>query len=365
MARRYWPNEDPIGRRITLGLPRPDNPWVTIIGIAKDLPHRAIDSLPQPDWYLSRPRGPQRNQILFLRTAGNPSDLAAPIRDLVAAIDRNQPVANIKTMSDVVAATLAARKFNMFLFALFAVVALLLATLGVYGVMAYSVAQRTHEVGIRMALGARPSDVLALVIRNGVMLTLTGVAIGLAIALALTRLMTTLLFGVTPTDSITFVASLPTSRHDVQRRSIRWWRSGTNRDLESFSRYQCNGGFTKMETLLKDIRYGVRGLLKRPAFTAIIVITLALGIGANTAIFSVVNAVLLRPLPFADARQLVMVFTKDSKAPRGWVTYPDLQDWQKQTQLFRHPSRDARPGTPLCPPGTRSAGGSDRTLCKP
>jgi putative ABC transport system permease protein len=207
MARRYWPNENPIGRRITLGLSRPDNPWATIVGIAKDLPHRAIDSLPQPDWYLSRPPGPQRNQILFVRTAGNPSDLAAPIRAIVASIDRNQPVANIKTLSDVVAATLAPRKFNMLLFALFAVLALLLATLGIYGVMAYSVAQRTHEVGIRMALGAQKSDVLGLIIKNGMMLTIMGVAIGLAIALALTRLMTTLLFGVAPTDLITFAAA--------------------------------------------------------------------------------------------------------------------------------------------------------------
>jgi putative ABC transport system permease protein len=207
MARRYWPNENQIGRRITLGLPRPDNPWATIIGIAKDLPHRAIDSLPQPDWYLSRPPGPQRNQILFVRTAGNPADLAAPIRAIVASIDRNQPVANIKTLSDVVAATLAPRKFNMLLFALFAVVALLLATLGIYGVMAYSVAQRTQEVGIRMALGAQKSDVLGLIIKNGMMLTLIGVAIGLAIALALTRLMTTLLFGVAPTDLTTFAAA--------------------------------------------------------------------------------------------------------------------------------------------------------------
>src|SRR5712691_246177 len=89
-----------------------------------------------------------------------------------------------------------------------------------------------------------------------------------------------------------------------------------------------------MDTVLKDIRYGVRGLLKRPGLTAIVVMTLTLGIGANTAIFSVVNAVLLRPLPFADAQQLVMVFTRDSKTLRTWVAYPDLQDWQKQSQLF-------------------------------
>lgn len=206
MARRYWPDENPLGKRITLGLPRPDNPWVTIIGIAKDLPHRAIDSQPEPDWYLSRPLGPQRNQILFVRTAGNPTDLAAPIRSVVASIDRNQPVANIKTLSEVVAQTVAPRKFSMMLFTLFAALAMLLAALGIYGVMAYSVAERTHEVGIRMALGARQSDVLGLIIRKGMTITLIGVALGLTIALALTRLLATLLFGVTPTDAITFAA---------------------------------------------------------------------------------------------------------------------------------------------------------------
>ena len=206
MAHRYWPNENPIGRRITVGLPRADNPWATIIGIAKDLPHRAIDSLPEPDWYLSRPPGPQHNQILFVRSAVNPSQLATPIRDVIAEIDRDQPVTNIKTMSDVVAGTVAPRKFNMVLFGLFAVIAMLLAALGIYGVMAYSVSQRTQEIGIRMALGAQKSDVVGLIIRNGVMLTLIGVAVGLALALALTRLMTTLLFGITPNDATTFAA---------------------------------------------------------------------------------------------------------------------------------------------------------------
>jgi putative ABC transport system permease protein len=206
MARRYWPNENPIGRRITLGLPRPDNPWVTIVGIAKDLPHRAIDSSPQPDWYLSRPLGPQRNQILLVRTSGNPSDLSAPIRRTVAGIDRNQPVANIEAMTDVVRDTVAPRKFNTLVLTLFSAIAMMLAALGIYGVMAYSVAQRTHEVGIRMALGAQKGDVLGLILRKGLMLTLTGVAIGLAVALVLTRLMTTLLFGIAPTDATTFVA---------------------------------------------------------------------------------------------------------------------------------------------------------------
>jgi putative ABC transport system permease protein len=206
MARRYWPNENPIGRRVTLGLPPPDNPWVTIVGIAKDLPHRAIDSKPEPDWFLSRPLGPQRNRILFVRTTGDAAALAAPIRGVVAEIDHNQPVAGVKTMSDVIAGTVSPRKFNMLLFTLFALLALLLAALGVYGVMAYAVAQRTHELGIRMALGAQRTDVLGLILKGGMMFTLSGVAIGLAGAFALTRLMSTLLFGVTPTDAATFVS---------------------------------------------------------------------------------------------------------------------------------------------------------------
>jgi putative ABC transport system permease protein len=124
----------------------------------------------------------------------------------VAGIDRDQPVANIETLTDVVRDTVAPRRFNTMVLTLFAGIAMILAALGIYGVIAYSVAQRTHEVGIRMALGAQKSDVLGLIVRQGVILTLIGVAIGLAIAVALTRLMTTLLFGVAPTDATTFVA---------------------------------------------------------------------------------------------------------------------------------------------------------------
>jgi putative ABC transport system permease protein len=205
MAHRYWPDENPIGKRITLGLPRRDNPWVTIIGIAKDVPRR-LDSLAGPDWYLSRPYAPQRNQILFVAADGNPAELAAQVRSVVAEIDPSQTIANFRTMNDVVADTIAPRKFNMSLLALFAGIALTLASLGIYGVMAYSVAQRTHEVGVRMALGAQKSDVLRLVIKNGMTLTLIGIGLGLVIAFWLTRLMTTLLFEVTATDATTFIA---------------------------------------------------------------------------------------------------------------------------------------------------------------
>jgi len=206
MARRFWPNENPIGRRITLGLPRPDNPWVTIVGIAKDLPHRAIDSPPEPDWYLSRALGPQRDRYLFVRTAGDPTNLAAVIRSQVSAIDREQPVTNIKAMRDVIAETIAPRKFNMLLFGLFAAIAVVLAAMGIYGVISYAVAERTQEIGIRVALGARAMDVMNLVLRGGLKLALIGIAIGLAGAFALTRLMKSVLFGVTPTDAVTFAS---------------------------------------------------------------------------------------------------------------------------------------------------------------
>ena len=204
MAHRYWPNENPIGQRLTVGLPRADNPWATIVGIAKDLPHREIGSRPAPDWYLSRRGGPQLNQILFVRTLADPAQLAAPIRQVVSGVDRHQPVANIKTMSDVVARTVAPRKFNMLLFVLFAVIAIVLAALGIYGVIAYTVAERTHELGVRMALGAQKADVIALVTETGLKLAVMGVVIGVVIALALTRLMTTMLYGITPNDTVTF-----------------------------------------------------------------------------------------------------------------------------------------------------------------
>jgi len=204
MARRFWPNENPIGRRITLGLPRSDNPWMTIVGIAKDLPHRAIDSHAEPDWYLSRAPGPQRNRYLFVRTIGDPINLATLIRSQVSAIDREQPVTDIKSMRDVIAETVAPRKFNMLLFGLFAVIAVALAAMGIYGVISHSVAERTQEIGVRVALGARRVDVMNLVLRGGLSLALIGLAIGLAGAFALTRLMKSLLFDVTSTDAATF-----------------------------------------------------------------------------------------------------------------------------------------------------------------
>ncbi|HSE17073.1 MAG TPA: ABC transporter permease [Pyrinomonadaceae bacterium] len=208
MAARYWPNEDPLGRRITLGLPRPDNPWITIVGVAKDVPHRAIGSKAEPDWYASRLLAPQRHRYVFVRSVLPASTLTAAIRNAVAAIDPQQPLTSVKTMQDVISTTTAPRRFNALLLGVFAAIALVLATLGIYSVISYSITLRTQEIGIRMALGANRPAILMMVLRKGIMLTLIGAVIGLAGAFALTRWMSTLLFGVTATDPATYVIVL-------------------------------------------------------------------------------------------------------------------------------------------------------------
>jgi putative ABC transport system permease protein len=205
MAARYWPNEDPVGRRITLGLPRPDNPFITIVGIARDVPHRAVDSKPEPDWYASRLVSPQRHRFLFVRSALPATTLTAAIRKEVAAIDPHQPISSVKTMDQVISTTTAPRRFNALLLGVFAAIALVLATLGIYSVISYSITLRTQEIGIRMALGANRPSILMMVLRKGLVLTLIGAVIGLTGAFALTRWMSSLLFGVSASDPATYV----------------------------------------------------------------------------------------------------------------------------------------------------------------
>jgi putative ABC transport system permease protein len=206
MARRYFPNEDPIGKRLTLGLHRPDDPWLTIVGIVKDIPHRGLESKAAPDWYLSYLGEPRRHGYLMARASGDPASLAAAIRGQISAIDKDQPVLAIKTLNEVIASTTAPRRFNTLLLAIFAAVALALAAVGIYSVISYSVTQRTQEVGVRMALGAQPGDVVRLILKQGLTLTLIGVAAGVLGAIAAARVMSGLLYGVTATDPATFAA---------------------------------------------------------------------------------------------------------------------------------------------------------------
>jgi putative ABC transport system permease protein len=200
MARRYFPNEEPLGKRIGRG---PDR-WREIVGVVKDVKHFGLDADTPPTMYFPMRQAPARAMNLIARTTGDPLNLAPSLRAQVWAGDHNLAIANLGTMKDLVSASVVQQRFILLLLGCFAALALLLATVGIYGVMSYAVTQRTHEIGIRMALGARMADVLKLIVRNGIMLTLIGVAIGLTLAFALTRLMTSLLFGVTPTDAMTF-----------------------------------------------------------------------------------------------------------------------------------------------------------------
>jgi putative ABC transport system permease protein len=205
MARRYFPGEEPIGKRINLGDPR-SSPWRTIIGVVKDVHDEGLDAAPYPQMYAPFAQAPRNAMTLVARTGGDPLSLAPNIRSELAAIDRDQPLTNLRTMEQVMSQSIARQRFNMTLIAIFSIIGLTLASVGIYGVMSYTVTQRTHEIGIRMALGAQKRDVLKLVVGQGMILALAGVGVGLAVAVGLTRVMSSLLFGVTATDPLTFGA---------------------------------------------------------------------------------------------------------------------------------------------------------------
>lgn len=203
-ARRFLPNEDPIDKRIKLGGRDSTRPWLSIVGIAGDVRDTALESNARPCVYIPYPQFPSSGMTLAVRAAFDPKLLISAIRDEVWAVDKEQPITDLKTMDQYVAESVSPRRFNAMLLAIFAGLALVLASVGIYGVMAYSVTQRTHEIGIRVALGAQSSHVIRLVVGRGMALVLSGVAIGLAGALALTRVMTSLLYGVSATDPLTF-----------------------------------------------------------------------------------------------------------------------------------------------------------------
>ncbi|MFL6333876.1 MAG: ABC transporter permease [Pyrinomonadaceae bacterium] len=203
MARSFFQGEGPVGKRVRTG---DKSPWVEIVGVVGDVRHRGLDVDTRPEMFFPHTQTPSRQMTLVVRSAGDPAALAGPLRERVRAIDRDQPVGNVKTMEEWVSESVASRRFTAALLGVFAAAAAALAALGLYGVVSYTVAQRTHEIGLRVALGARPRDVLRLVIGQGMALTLVGTAIGVAAALALTRLMASLLFGVGATDAGVFVA---------------------------------------------------------------------------------------------------------------------------------------------------------------
>ena len=205
LARRYWPNDDPIGKQIKSGFE--GGSWASIVGVVGDVKEQGLELPTHLEMYRPYEQVPRPSSlILMVRTEAEPTSLAAAIRKEVWSVDKNVPVANVQPLTQVISESLAARRSTMLLLAAFASLALLLGALGIYGVMSYAITQRTKEFGIRMALGAQTGDVLKLVVTNGMTLSLIGVGIGLGGAFALTRLMTSLLFGVTPTDGMTFAS---------------------------------------------------------------------------------------------------------------------------------------------------------------
>ena len=202
-ARKNFPGEDPLGKRVTIYM-KDDNVPTEIIGIVGDHKHMGLDSEIEPMSYWPHPEQAFPFMTFVIRTQGDPASIAPAARNVIQTLDGEQPLADVRTMESLLADSVARARFNTLLLSVFAVVALILAAVGIYGVMSYAVTQRMHEIGIRMALGAQTYNVLALVVNQGMMLTVVGVGVGLAASFALTRIIASLLYGVSATDTLTF-----------------------------------------------------------------------------------------------------------------------------------------------------------------
>ncbi|MGB7024075.1 MAG: FtsX-like permease family protein, partial [Candidatus Acidiferrales bacterium] len=205
MARQFWPNESPIGKRITM---KDWGPPLTgeIVGVAGDVKINRLDTAVGPAIYWPYSQFPVNFNAIVVRGDTDPLRLVSAVKSQIWSVDKNQPISKIATMEQVLSDSIAQRRLYLVLLGVFAGAALLLAAVGIYGVMSYSVSQRTHEIGIRLALGAAQSEILKLILGHGAKLALLGVATGILAATALTRLMSSLLFGVSPSDPATLAA---------------------------------------------------------------------------------------------------------------------------------------------------------------
>ena len=326
-ARRLENDGPAIGTRIHL--PARDG-FATVVGIVGHVRHYGLDGASGGQIYMSHRQFPWRWMHLVVRGQPGAGPLAAPLRAAVASLDPDVPVFDVKTMDDYMAQRSATRRFSTLLALVFAAAAVSLAALGLFGLVAYVAQQRRPELAIRMALGAQPGSIGRLVLRQGLRLGLLGTLLGLAGAIAGGRLVAGMLFQVGPADpavltgvaalllAITLLASWLPARPSVARRPDR----GASKRI---------GG--DVTPLWQDLRYALRSLRKSPGFASLAILTLGIGIGANTAIFSLVHAVLLRSLPFRDPSRVLSVM-ETWKGLRGDVSAGNFNDLRLANRSF-------------------------------
>jgi predicted permease len=206
LAERFWPNADPVGQRFKFSFQQPDDPWITVVGVVGDTRRDGLTKEPISQVFLPFAQDPARGMDLLVRTTVDPRSFAPTLRSTIRSVDKTAPVFDVSTLEDELRNEIAPRRFETLLLGVFAILALVLAMIGVYGVISYTTLQRTHEIGVRVALGARRVDVFRMMLRGGLGLILSGVAIGLALSLMLTRLLRSELFGVANTDALTLSA---------------------------------------------------------------------------------------------------------------------------------------------------------------
>src|SRR6185503_19305973 len=203
MARRFWPNEDPLGKKITINWLQ--KPLTTeIVGVVGDVLHTGLDSSPRPEIFLHLPQAPFGSMTFVIQTQSDPLTLLPSIKSTVWSVNKDQPIYSIRTEEQLISESLGERRFSMFIIGVFAIVSLALAAVGLYGLISISTSQRTQEIGVRIALGAQSSTILKMVLGEGLLLALLGVAVGVGGSLLLTRFLSKMLFGITPTDPFTF-----------------------------------------------------------------------------------------------------------------------------------------------------------------
>jgi putative ABC transport system permease protein len=205
-ADQYWPGQDAIGKRLKVGPVDSPNEWLTVIGVVGDVRQTGLYEQKLEFYvpYAQERRSFMAPRDLVVRTKSDPALIAGAVRGAVWTVDKDQPVSNVRTLDQVFSAAISQERFQALMLGLFATLALILACIGLYGVISYSVVQRTHEIGLRMALGAQPVDVLRLVIRQGMTLTLAGLVVGIVAGTFATRVLSDMLFGVAPRDPLTF-----------------------------------------------------------------------------------------------------------------------------------------------------------------